>query len=354
MQGSIEHPLTVSPDQQGSYFMSEFLSDLLSDFLNSSFVNQLSSFIDQSFAQSSDIKYLLLSLVIAMLFLFMLFFFRSKEQPDDEFIHIPVTKYPDNPETDNLDTNISGTDTVINNNSSDGVSNTDVKHLKTRPKDKNILESAFQPEWDVHNTMAEIQTDEINSPLISDETSDPLNSMEEIRKVNQSTLDQRISAFQELNTDIQITDEQWLQEFENIRNNEKLDVFIDEFEQLLSEINSRTKNMEESPENLDNLIQFQSSISFIKVLSEMVQAQRLNHFSYTVAEFLDGLIEGQIRTSSDIGRRLSKVVKFRLITDSWGFDGQAISPGVKINFKIAEFFRILLKGFCPQRAETLS
>ncbi len=53
----------------------------------------------------------------------------------------------------------------------------------------------------------------------------------------------------------------------------------------------------------------------------MVQAQRLNRFSYTVAEFLDGLIEGQIRTSSDIGRRLSKVVKFRLITDSWGFDG---------------------------------
>ena len=68
--------------------------------------------------------------------------------------------------------------------------------------------------------------------------------------------------------------------------------------------------MEDSPENLDNLIQFQSSIRFIKVLSEMVQAQRLNRFSYTVAEFLDGLIEGQIRTSSDTGRRLSKVIKF--------------------------------------------
>ncbi len=310
MHGSIEHPLTVSPDQQGSYFMSEYLSDFLTDFLNSSFVNQLSSFIDQLVAQSSDVKYLLLFLGIAMLFLFMLFFFRAREQPDDEFIHIPVTKYPDNPETDSLDTNISGTDTAINNTSSDSVDDTDVKHLKTRPKDKNILEAAFQPEWDVHNTMADIQSDEINSPLMSDEISDPLNSMAEIRKVNQSTLDQRISAFQELNTDIQMTDEQWLQEFENIRNNEKLDVFIDEFEQLLSEINSRTKNVEDSPENLDNLIQFQSSIRFIKVLSEMVQAQRLNRFSYTVAEFLDGLIEGKISTSSDTGRRLSKVAKF--------------------------------------------
>ena len=303
MQGSIKHPFVESPDQQGSFFMSEFLSD---------FINQLSAII----AQSSDIKYLLLSLGIVILFLFMLFFFRAKEQPDDEFIHIPVTKYPDNPETDILDANISGADSATNHNSFDGVNNTDVKHLITRPKGKNILESAFQPEWNVHNTMTEIQSDELDSPFMRDEISDPLNSMEEIRNVHQCTMDQRISAFQELNTDIKMTDEQWLQEFENIRNNEKLEVFINEFELFLSElnslseINSHTKNVADSPEHLDNLIRFQSSIRFIKVLSEMVQAQRLNRFSYTVAEFLDGLIEGQIRTSSDTGRRLSKVIKF--------------------------------------------
>ncbi len=316
MQGSIEHSLRGSPDQQGSYFMSEYLSDLLSDFLNSRFVNQLSSFIDQSFTQSSEIKYLLLFLGISLLFLLMLFFFRAKEQPDDEFIHIPVTKHPDYSETETIDTIISEDEPAINNTASDGFCDIDIEHLKTRPKDKNILEAAFQPEWDVHNTRAEIQSEEINSSLITDKVSDPLNSMEEIRKVNQSTLDQRITAFQELNTDIQMTDEQWLQEFENIRNNEKLDIFIDEFEQQLSDLNSlselnhNTQNAADTPGNLDNLIRFQSSIRFIKVLSEMVQAQRLNRFSYTVAEFLDGLIEGQIRTSSDTGRRLSKVVNF--------------------------------------------
>ncbi len=293
MQGSIEHLQAGNSNGLGSY-------------LSADIFNELSTYL----AQSTDLKYFLLFVGIALVFIVMLILFRAKEQKNDEFVHIPVTEYSNDSITDIPEDEQPINSGFCNESLNKDLSDGSKEGIKVRNRNKNILESAFQPQWDLHNNSTEVQTDESNRFKITHKSSDPLNSLDEIRNVNQTTLDRRIRAFQELITDIQITDSQLMQEFENIRNNEKLDVFIGEFEQLLAQINSCTTTIVNSPEDLDNLIQFQSSIRFIKVLSEMVQAHCLNRYSYTVAEFLDGMIEGQIGMSPDTGKRLSKVVIF--------------------------------------------
>lgn len=275
----------------------------LQTYLSTDILNQWSSFI----AQSTDLKYGLLLSGIALFFIVLFIFFRSREQKNDEFFYIPVEKHSVERELNNAEDKPVDGSHIEENKDEIAEKRPHSPYKSTSGKRNSLLESAYQPEWDVHNITTET---EMTSSSIVSESLDPLDSVEEIRKINQCTQDQRINAFQKLITDIQITDTQLMEEFENILNNDKLDIFIEEFEQYLKDINTRTDTLADTPENMDNLIQFQSSIHFIKVLSEMMQARCLNRFSDTVAKFLDGIINGQIRVCADTTKKLQKVVVF--------------------------------------------
>ena len=59
---------------------------------------------------------------------------------------------------------------------------------------------------------------------------------------------------------------------------------------------------------LENLQQFKSSIHFIKILSEMMQATYLKQFSTTIIEFLEDVLDGKTKLTTDVTNRLTIVV----------------------------------------------
>jgi chemotaxis protein histidine kinase CheA len=105
-------------------------------------------------------------------------------------------------------------------------------------------------------------------------------------------------------------DEMLASEFKRIINNEKVDVFIEELEQLISDLTQQIPGLEKAPDEIENLIEFKLSINFIKLLSEMMQANQLNEFSQAVVGFLDDIVDGNAKMNVDVVRRLSLVVSF--------------------------------------------
>ncbi|MDX2506678.1 MAG: FimV/HubP family polar landmark protein [Gammaproteobacteria bacterium] len=147
-------------------------------------------------------------------------------------------------------------------------------------------------------------------------TSNLLDSVEEIKYVHETTRVSRMDAFcqatqlQKEPSEKSRMDEMLAIEFSKIKDHDKIDVFIEEFEQLLRTLAQQAPVLENRPNELEYLIQFKISIHFIKVLSEMMQANYLQHFSQIVIEFLEDLVDGKSRMTVDVASRLSIVIGF--------------------------------------------
>lgn len=203
---------------------------------------------------------------------------------------------------------------------------------KSKRKGKNILEAAFENEILANNVgfiqeqkqdqgLEQEQSIENNTPT----ETDSLNSVDEIRFVNEKTCNSKIDAFLNLTRTEKITEESLSQDFAKIMSNKKVDVFIQEFEDVMSNmtyppvVNNTTKELE-------NLLQFKLSIHFIKVLSEMMQATYLKQFSTIVIEFLEVVVNGNTRMTTDVTHRLVFVVDF--------YDGYIHSIKKNHNYKV--------------------
>ncbi|MDX2507475.1 MAG: hypothetical protein QNL62_23790 [Gammaproteobacteria bacterium] len=148
-------------------------------------------------------------------------------------------------------------------------------------------------------------------------SSDFLNSVEEIKYINEVTRFSKIDAFLKMT---QSDDESSVgnisieglleNELTNIQYDEKVDVFIEEFDRLISSLSQQTTILDKEPDELENLIQFKLSIHLIKVLSDMMQANYLTQFSQTIIEFLEDIVDGNAKMTTDILRRLHNVVSF--------------------------------------------
>ena len=99
-------------------------------------------------------------------------------------------------------------------------------------------------------------------------------------------------------------------DFDKIKGDERIDVFIQEFEDVMSSLTNHTPLMNDSSDELENLLQFKLSVHFIKVLSKMIQATHLKQFSTTVIEFLEDVLEGNTKMTVDVSNRLVVVVNF--------------------------------------------
>ena len=188
-----------------------------------------------------------------------------------------------------------------------------ISPVKNKPKrkGKNILEAAFENEISSNNIgfiqeQEQEQLIESNAPT----ETDLLNSVDEIRFVNEKTRHSKIDAFLNLTREEQLTEEMLSQDFAKIMSNKKVDVFIQEFEDVMSSMTHHTPAVNNTTNELENLLQFKLSIHFIKVLSEMMQATYLKQFSTTVIDFLDDVVNGNTRMTTDVTHRLVFVVDF--------------------------------------------
>ncbi len=179
----------------------------------------------------------------------------------------------------------------------------------TKRKNKNILEAAF--ENDISSSHFGF-IEETEQPIENINTNpiemDLLDSMDEIRFVNEKTRHSKIDSFFEATQAENLTDEMLSLDFEKIKSDEKIDIFILEFEEIMSTLASQTPAINDTSNELDNLIQFKSSIHFIKILSEMMQANHLKRFSTTVIEFLEDILVGNTRMTADVTNRLVIVI----------------------------------------------
>ncbi len=132
--------------------------------------------------------------------------------------------------------------------------------------------------------------------------------MDDIRFVNRETSNLKSAAFLEATQKEKLSDDLFSQDFTNIINNEKVDIFIQEFEDVMANLSSQTPKENFSTQDLDKLLQFKLSIHFIKVLSEMMQATYLNQFSSTIIDFLEDVIDGKIKMATDTSHRLNVVI----------------------------------------------
>lgn len=196
------------------------------------------------------------------------------------------------------------------------VSESSTNILKTR---KSVLETAFNPDEFCHgvgfiqeednssNKVNTAQPDDME-PIASEDIN-LLDSIEEIRFVNQHTHDAKIKAFLSM-TQENISDEELKKEWNNIRENEKVEVFIEEFEQVMKSLTQQMSTIKADIHEQENIIQFKLSVHFMKILSEMTQASYLYKFSTTVINFLDEIIDEKNYLSSDLMERLVVVVRF--------------------------------------------
>lgn len=99
-------------------------------------------------------------------------------------------------------------------------------------------------------------------------------------------------------------------EFQQLIASDNLTVFIDEFELLISKLNTQQAIIHNNPDDIEGLINFKLSIHLIKHLSEMMQAAHLKYFSHTVIEFLEDLVDGKTHITSVVIERLSVVVDY--------------------------------------------
>jgi hypothetical protein len=99
-------------------------------------------------------------------------------------------------------------------------------------------------------------------------------------------------------------------EFMSLKVKNEVDAFIEEFDHLVENLAQQTASLEQEPEKLDNLIQFKVQVHLIKLLSEMIQASYLRHFSQTIIDFLDDIVDGKTCMTKEIMLRLHRVVTF--------------------------------------------
>ena len=187
---------------------------------------------------------------------------------------------------------------------------------------KSILESAFDPAEFCQGTgfitekVAAQEEGDKNKQIQNqavDASENILDSLDEIRFVNEQTHTSKIHTFElmtsEFSTDSQQLQDEWLV----IRDNEKIEVFIEEFEQIMVNLQQQAsgfKKNAQSGERLENLLQFKVSIHFIKVLSEMMQTPYLYQFSAAVADYLQEIIDGKSQLNTRSMQRLLIVVEF--------------------------------------------
>lgn len=137
-----------------------------------------------------------------------------------------------------------------------------------------------------------------------------LNSINDIRLVNEQSHDAKVDAFYNTTETEKINDELIAYDFGKNRNSEEIAVFIREFEHIMSDLDNYTQEIVSTPKNMENLVQFKSSIHFIKVLSNMMQAVQLQQFSSTIIDFLEEILDGNTAMTNDISKRLLIAVTF--------------------------------------------
>lgn len=137
-----------------------------------------------------------------------------------------------------------------------------------------------------------------------------LDSFEQIRFVNGKIKDSKVSAFMNATQSDTLSEEMLSHDFDKIMDSNKIDIFIQEFEEVMSSLTDHTPDIDRTYVKLDNLIQFKLSINFIKILSEMMQANHLKQFSTTIIEFLEDVLDGKAKITSDTSDRLIFVVSF--------------------------------------------
>ncbi|WP_198265584.1 hypothetical protein [sulfur-oxidizing endosymbiont of Gigantopelta aegis] len=169
---------------------------------------------------------------------------------------------------------------------------------------------------------------ELESPVFAPQSYDldVFHSAEDIIQMHDESLALRADAFRQL-TDVNdlslddylnnsslenklFSDNSFELELSKIKACQKVDVFIEEFEQLIANLAIQKPVIDKKSDNLGSLVQFKISIHLIKLLSEMVQASHLNHYSLTIIEFLQDIIDGRSSLSTDTCDRLSSVVRY--------------------------------------------
>ena len=185
-----------------------------------------------------------------------------------------------------------------------------LQKTKIKHKRKNILEAAFEGNiFSTHNEVIPETIAQKSNPKLNDSTeTNSFDSIDEIRFINENTKSSKIDAFfNATQTDI-LSDEILSHDFEQIKDNDKIDIFIQEFEDIMSTLSNHTPQANHRDKELKNLLQFKSSIHFIKILSEMMQATYLKQFSTTIIEFLEDVLDGKTKLTTDVTNRLTIVV----------------------------------------------
>lgn len=138
-----------------------------------------------------------------------------------------------------------------------------------------------------------------------------LDSTKGIQQIHDLTRDTRINAFLEITQPENLPEEVvLLKEIYTIKESDKFYVFLEEIEPIFNKLSSQAVTLKKAPDELENLIEFKISVHLIKVLSEMMQAKHLRHYSQTVIEFLENIVAGKTTMTVEFIERLSNVVKF--------------------------------------------
>jgi len=318
------------------------LLDYMAQIEITSYINNFMSEISQSITNMSSsinlhqLDFVVISLsslpvrillVVLLVFLTMVYFFRRQEanfiqfDPDDfqadvipqlrdevkkpSFSNtIPKTDLPESDVTPDEDF-----ESEIIDHSSDIVAEqVDVyQFLNTDQGSKiGLLEKAFDD-----TTLTEMklpQADELPDDAVV--TENILDSIEQIKYVQDSARHSKIEAFLKATHSEASIEQLFENEYINIREHEKVDVFIEEFEQQIGNLIKYAQLIKKAPDELENLIQFNLSNHLIKVLSEMMEASHLTRFSQTIVHFLDDIIDGKSSLSTEVINRLAVVVDF--------------------------------------------
>ncbi len=273
----------------------------------------LPEWLKQLLPVESSPAYIILGIVL--FFFIMLWYFRNTEDEQDELELMSAQQQTlrDSP-TDSREVNDSE---PVSQYSSEIINDFPAE----KKSHKNLLEAAYDRQNKNRKVTAFISIDnednkEIESSKITGDSSayiEPsaiLDSSAAIKNVHKNVRESKIQAFLKLTGGLTMTDEELAKEFDNIKNNQKIDVFIEEFEQIISTLGSHTPELENQSDDIENLMQFKLSVHFVKVLSEMMQARYLRYFSTTVIDYLEEVLNGQIVSSKDMNKRLQVVVSF--------------------------------------------
>ncbi len=256
-----------------------------------------------------------ITLGIVLLFFAMLWYFRNTEDKQDELEIMSLHQQHERQDSP-ADSKGEGEPEPVNQQSSEIINDSPA----AKKLHRNLLEAAYDLQNKDHNSTFDVIStaddrevearDNIEDLSDYSDKSGVLDSSEEIKNVQNNVRDLKIQAFLKLTGNLTMTDEELAEEFDNIKNNQKVDVFIEEFEQIISSLSSQTPELENQPDDIESLMQFKLSVHFVKVLSEMMQARYLRYFSDTVIDYLEEVLNGQIVRSEDISKRLLVVVSF--------------------------------------------